>query len=178
MGKIHRKKKVGILSLFYHNWNFGGMLQAYARRESVQKLGYEAEHVCYSRIPSANKKSGTQEKIRAFLAKRKQTNEILHCYYYFINRDKRNLKKFRSFEKEIPHGQYLGNMSAMTANAQKYDCLIAGSDQIWNPIYLREEAIRAHGLTFVEGKTKKFLTPPVSVRRRLLKVGKSCFRRF
>ena len=39
--------KVGILSLYYNNSNFGGLLQAYALQKAIEELGYEAEEIKY-----------------------------------------------------------------------------------------------------------------------------------
>ena len=39
--------KVGILTLYYNNNNFGGQLQAFALQYVIGKLGFSAEQICF-----------------------------------------------------------------------------------------------------------------------------------
>ena len=42
---INNMKKIGIITLFYKNYNYGGLLQAYALPQIIRKLGFEAEQI-------------------------------------------------------------------------------------------------------------------------------------
>ena len=117
--------KVGILSLYYNNSNFGGLLQAYALQKAIEELGYEAEEIKYD-MYSYNK----------------QKFVLRDCFrkkYYFLKRYKwvkRNQKFKRlqkKFEKSIPHSKKVRYKNLKKLNS-RYDIFVCGSDQIWNPI--------------------------------------------
>lgn len=42
--------KIGIISLYYRNYNYGGLLQCYALTNYLKQLGYEVEQVTYDRF--------------------------------------------------------------------------------------------------------------------------------
>ena len=44
--------KIGIISLYYKNHNYGGLLQCYALTNYLKQLGFEAEQVTYDRFVS------------------------------------------------------------------------------------------------------------------------------
>ena len=41
-------KRIGITTFYYHNWNFGGMLQGYALYKRINNLGYNSEEIWMS----------------------------------------------------------------------------------------------------------------------------------
>lgn len=43
-----KDKKVAILTLYYRNYNYGGLLQSYALQKSIDKLGYQAKQISYA----------------------------------------------------------------------------------------------------------------------------------
>ena len=44
--------KIGIISLYFKNHNYGGLLQCYALTNYLKQLGFEAEQVTYDRFVS------------------------------------------------------------------------------------------------------------------------------
>ena len=64
MKTVERKKtkseKVGIITLYYNNDNYGGIAQAYALNEYISKLGMDSELISYRRSPA--RPIGTKEK--------------------------------------------------------------------------------------------------------------------
>lgn len=149
-------KKIGIMSIFYHNWNFGGMLQAYALNRVIREFGYAGEHLYYRLIPSVHKNSPLKDRVRALLAKNVMTSEILEKYRQIRWRDRRDLRNFRLFEKKyVPHGKYCGSNRKIISDAKQYNCIVVGSDQVWSPIFYVDELLRIHGLTFAEKETRK-----------------------
>ena len=46
----HKKKKIGVITLYYRSFNCGGLLQAYALIQVLKGLGAEAEQISYDRI--------------------------------------------------------------------------------------------------------------------------------
>ena len=52
--RINEKNKVGIVTLYHNNYNFGGLLQAYALPKVIKEhFGIEAEQIDY--IPAEQK---------------------------------------------------------------------------------------------------------------------------
>jgi len=39
--------KVGIITLYYKNYNFGGLLQAYALQQALSKKGFDCKQITY-----------------------------------------------------------------------------------------------------------------------------------
>lgn len=147
---------IGIITLYYNNANYGGLLQSYALVRAMNKIGMSARQISFDRSSDKNPLlisridrmksdplSFTEDVIKnrirkfeySFLWKRKQS-EISH----FL--DKRN-KAFKKFEKSIPHTKVISKNDLINLNLE-FDAFICGSDQIWNPSMLRE----AYLLTF------------------------------
>ena len=49
--KETKSEKVGIITLYYNNDNYGGIAQAYALNEYISKLGMDSELISYRRSP-------------------------------------------------------------------------------------------------------------------------------
>ena len=60
--KETKPEKVGIITLYYNNDNYGGIAQAYALNEYISKLGMDSELISYRRSPV--RPIGTKEKIQ------------------------------------------------------------------------------------------------------------------
>lgn len=122
-------KKTAILTLYYHNYNYGGLLQAYALQKAITKLGHQAKQISYKL------ESGYDgwNPIKASMKK-----PVAHLYHqvkygkwfdqYTVRR-----KKFEAFAETIPHTE---GVTAQTISklSDQFDCFVCGSDQIWNPI--------------------------------------------
>lgn len=106
--------KIGIIT--YHKaYNYGAFLQAFSLQEKVRELFPDCE---VSIIDYENSKITNSYKLIKTNSFKQFIKSIL-----FINK---NRKKKKSFNK-IFSVYNLGNIN------DKYDVLIAGSDQIWNP---------------------------------------------
>lgn len=44
-------KKIGIITLYYNNDNYGGIAQSYALNRYIEKLGFDSELISYKRSP-------------------------------------------------------------------------------------------------------------------------------
>lgn len=120
-------KKIGILT-FHRAENFGAVLQAYALQQYVTNLGYDVEIIDY-RCKSIER----QYDLYAFKYIIKSRRNIImtvinYIMSYFPKRKRK--KKFEQFRE-----QYFktSNIVYDSKNINKYDILIFGSDQIWNP---------------------------------------------
>lgn len=129
--------RVGIITMFQDNYNFGGNLQAFALCKACNDLGYDAEQISYRNYRTIRYKLASikmklcGERPDPLLEKRKSA--------------------IRSFQKKIPHSRIYYADTIKDANMH-YDCFIAGSDQIWNPKWIN----KAYSLDFVAGNKYKF----------------------
>lgn len=121
--------KIAILTLYYHNYNYGGLLQAYALQKVLSELGYQAEQISY-RLESGYSgwnpvKSGVKK-------------PVAYLYHYlkygkWFNRYAIRRRKINNFADKIPHTEIV-TAKTIKKLSDKFDCFICGSDQIWNPI--------------------------------------------
>ena len=139
---------VGVMT-FLHNDNYGSSLQAYALQQAIREMGHECEHIDYQ--PDKNEKvrnllmSGNSPKLildgirkREVLAgqagARQKSNAIPDFY--------------RRRMKLTPPCR---NANELRAQGKKYDILLCGSDQVWNPVWLNP----AYFLTFAGKDARK-----------------------
>lgn len=143
--------KIGILTLPLHT-NYGGILQAYALQTVLERMGHEV--VVFDKIlpePSlplwkcpfvyskrlVNKLLGRKDNIvflEQYVSKIKpiiqqNTNKFIKIYIHRVS--------FKTFAK-IP-------------NADTFNAIIVGSDQVWRPIYFGEDHVDDAFLAFARG---------------------------
>ena len=143
--------KIGILTLPLHT-NYGGILQAYALQTVLERMGHEV--VVFDKIlpePSlslwkcpfvyskrlVNKLLGRKDNIvflEQYVSKIKpiiqqNTNKFIKNYIHRVS--------FKTFAK-IP-------------NADTFNSIIVGSDQVWRPIYFGEDHVDDAYLAFARG---------------------------
>lgn len=147
-------KRIGITSLYYHNWNFGGMLQAYALCWVLRQMGCEAEQIG-TNLGGGN--TVMRARVWETTGRHKITRDIWdRCYQvYRRRRFPRDLRNFRRFEKEIPMGIYVGGIRGLSRLNQSYDCFITGSDQVWNPGIPKDSLLAIYGLLFADDSKRK-----------------------
>lgn len=122
-----RKKKVAILSLYYHNFNYGGVLQAYALQKAVSSLGIDAFQISYDLMSGYQK--GVYNKIKYFVKK-----PVRYIYRKIVSPNIIDFEnRFVEFTEKIPHTEVV-TVDAIKRLGKEYDAFICGSDQIWNPI--------------------------------------------
>lgn len=142
---IDTRSKVGIITFYYRNYNYGGMLQAYALQKTIQSMGYKCEQI--SLLRNYELSIGIKNRIRNI--------------YWFIKRmplnfvtAKRN-RRFKKFQGEIPHSSIIYDCNTIQESNQIYDIFVCGSDQIWNDWNQSEKEIDCNTLFFVnENKVK------------------------
>lgn len=142
-------KNIAILTLLYKNYNYGGILQAYALNHVLERMGYNAEVVKYDR---SIKKRTFVERVKNKLSKlihKKIENEQDSVFFHNVIMEKK--KMFDSFvEKNINQSNKV--YSQINENdILQYDIYICGSDQVWSPVSGRP----AMFLNFVPSTTKK-----------------------
>lgn len=125
----HMIKTTAILTLYYHNYNYGGLLQAYALQKAITDLGYQAEQISYkleSGYAGWNPIKASIKKPVAYLYHRAKYGKWFD--QYTVRR-----KKFEAFAETIPHTEVVTTQTISELSNQ-FDCFVCGSDQIWNPI--------------------------------------------
>lgn len=125
----HMIKTTAILTLYYHNYNYGGLLQAYALQKAITDSGYQAEQISYkleSGYDGWNSIKASIKKPVAYLYHRARYGKWFD--QYTVRR-----KKFEAFAETIPHTEVV-TAQTISELSNQFDCFVCGSDQIWNPI--------------------------------------------
>ena len=127
-------KKIGILTYHFAN-NFGAVFQAYALQRLLTSLGYDSEFIDYQprhverggsfRLPT----SKTNIKANVVTAYQKITT-----FKQQVLGDGGRAEKFRQFRKDnlIVGTRRYESLNDLKTNSPAYDCVVCGSDQIWN----------------------------------------------
>lgn len=125
--------KIGILTINDNN-NYGNRLQNYAVQTNILKT-IKRDCVAPKNIScSVNRKYYLLKRIKYFI----YNKEI-------YNNNKNRAKNFMRFNENI---NYSKKFILSINGIKKYDCVIAGSDQIWNPYLERLKDVDL--LTFIE----------------------------
>lgn len=122
-------KKTAILTLYYHNYNYGGLLQAYALQKAITDLGYQAEQISYKLASGYDGWNPIKASIK------KPVAYLYHWAKYgkWFEQYTVRQKKFEAFAESIPHTEVVTAQNISKLSDQ-FDCFVCGSDQIWNPI--------------------------------------------
>lgn len=124
-----KQSKAGIITMT-STYNYGATLQAFALQEYVEKLGCQCEIIDHMRV--------CNEEHRKISLKDFSKGNLLMMPY------KRSLEKgygnFEKFYKDYMHmGKRYNSDEELLADPPDYDVYISGSDQVWNPRYIREK---------------------------------------
>ena len=158
---INENNKVGIVTLYHANYNFGGLLQAYALPKVLKEhFGIEAEQIDY--VPTVQSVKEEQDNKKG----------IAKCFYRIIynfgifffdkvNKKKLNRRKqaFDSFINEIPHGETPCDYYTINESLNRYGVFVCGGDQIWND-FKEDQNIEVYSLQFVPSEYKKIAYGP------------------
>ncbi len=152
-------KKIAIITLFYHNYNYGGVLQAYALQKEIEKLGYNCDVISMDRqtmkmfVPEAkNKNNSYKNNFITFLTSLR--NRIKNKLNSLLCMDElhKKIKKFDSFiENNIKKTDIIYTSETISHITGQYDLFITGSDQVFSPVSGRAETF----LSFVPDEKGK-----------------------
>ena len=165
------RKKIGIITFYHHNYNYGGVLQAYALQKYLENQGFDAKQISFdpfghikqapksysliNRIKGNLKKYGLFTTINIYLTTTKE--KILNCFCKNKINEANEIIKTRKiiidkFKKQIPHTSKIYNEQTIH-ECEKFSSYISGSDQIW--LKQNGKLSDAYLLNFVEqNKTK------------------------
>lgn len=147
--------KVGIMTMYHGNYNFGGQLQALALQHAVESLGHDCMVIDFA---MENKSSAYRKlfhtpldilskriKQKALYTLKDKTNKEFH------EKSSVRRKRFKNFMDLIPHTDYCTSSTIHDLLKDEFDACIVGSDQVWNPQWWVPE----YFLEFVSPGTKK-----------------------
>lgn len=133
--------KIGIVT-FFGVPNYGAMLQAYVLWHVLAERGHEVEFIDYS-VCKAKRQS------------------LLYC---FMTRHPRaiwsRIKSYvrysmTDFAKSYPKTRHFDSYEDLKINCPKYDYLIVGSDQMWNPMWFSRENLSFVMLDFANDACRR-----------------------
>lgn len=144
--------KIGIMT-FPKMTSYGCSLQMYALYRTLEQLGAEPEIINYRNeymkarrhTRAGREKSAIKSKLRVTASK------FLHL---------RQILAFRSFENRMYQypGKLITNKGALSEVADRYNAVICGSDQVWNPLITDTDL--SYFLDFCGPHTKRIAYAP------------------
>lgn len=157
--------KIGIITLYYKNNNYGGVAQSYALYKYFSNLGYECELIAYDKTPSTlklvNKNKSLKKIINRIRVKfRGIVNKPVEKYLskkYRAKLDARR-QKLEDFRNSIPHSKVY-KLETISQISDKYDIFVTGSDQVWNPGVVDQAFV----FSFLKNKYKNIFSYASSV---------------
>ena len=152
--------KIGILTHYLKNPNYGGNLQAYALVEFLRSSGFDCEQICYDMFFKRE-----QELSRtAYFLKRMscvpgyalslfKSRVLFRGKTSFVSQKMaQRLRSIYDFNQNtIKHGADFYSYGDIGRANDVYDAFITGSDQVWHP----HNFCPAYLLTFAKGDKKK-----------------------
>lgn len=164
-------KRIAICTLFYKNYNYGGILQAYALQYLLRKNSFEAEVIAYDNNTNKNPIYPTLLSYCSQYSLKEIITKILEKVYKKTNKKLQNrLSKRYALYNEFVNKNIvytpLYSDETLVELGEKYDVYISGSDQIWNPnairkLYLLEFPIKKESLriSYAASISRKSLDP-------------------
>lgn len=130
-------KKIGIVSLYYGNSNYGGVLQAYALQKTIEQMGTDCVQISYDVIHAHNRTGLRLWRLflnpgRLFpaICERLTKQKVTVPTEISAEINRREMA-FHSFQERIPHTEQVYYEGAMEHCGAKFDTLVTGSDQVW-----------------------------------------------
>lgn len=162
--------KIGILTLFYGNDNWGGTLQGVALKKLIEKE-YPA-----AKVDIIDYRSGVNIIYNSKIEQAAQYSpgEIVKKSYENIikriNRQPGNSlsirrQRFREFRETYKTNQHVYTDVTLPELGRDYDCLIVGSDQVWNPnvarpgFFLKNVGTSCHKISYAASIARNRLSP-------------------
>lgn len=138
--------KIGILT-FPGSTSYGASLQMFALYTSLKKMGFDVEVINY---------------MNDFMKHRRHVKKTRTNLHELINNIRLLPKvlEFRRFEKNIVKypSKQIGSTDEITHVAGRYDFVICGSDQVWNPLVTGRDY--NYFLNFITDSSKKVAYAP------------------
>lgn len=159
--KVNKKNKAGIVTLYHNNYNFGGLLQAYALPKVLKEhFGIDSDQIDY--VPSSPMiKAKSDNKKGLFQRLYQSIYKLGIVFFDRINKKNLNCRKqaFDNFIDEIPHSKTTYKYDFIGKSLSEYNVFVCGGDQIWNDCK-ESKNIEVYTLQFVPSGFKKISYAP------------------
>lgn len=119
--------KIGILT-YHSGYNYGACLQAYALQTTLRKMGYESEIINFETerfVASREMFSRHPRRLKEII------KNVSRIPYWKSLHERENMFNRYTFEV-LKSTQRYKTETEVISHATDYDCIICGSDQIWN----------------------------------------------
>ena len=123
---MKNRYKIAILTLYYHNYNYGGLLQAYALQMVLSKAFGYADQISYQL------RSGYSSQYPSFLLSFVEIGHFIKILPWRI-KFRKTIKKMNKFANSISHTRVV-TAKTISNLIHEYNIFVCGSDQIWNPV--------------------------------------------
>ena len=159
--------RVGIITEYHDNINYGGLLQAHALQKTIEGFGMHCEIIDYVRGKHEEKEESYMNKfVRYFFVDPNsaielayvQISTVINGKLLLFDKQKKifidSLKRRSEcdiFRQRIPHSDVVYDENTIENTLDKYDIFVVGSDQVWNPFGITKIEL----LSFVTGEKKK-----------------------
>lgn len=169
--------EVGLLTLDSHTYNYGGALQQYALFSTICKLGFNCEVIDY-KLKSEDTMFSYKRSLK-YITLDKIVKKIRKRYEgkndeKIVRQIQARQRMFELFRKENVILSAECDRAELYEIHKKYNTLVCGSDQIWNPAMTRPSFF----LDFVDDKRKKVIYAASIGRDNLSKVESKVYRRY
>lgn len=129
-------KKVGLIT--YYGNNYGGLLQAFALQQLIEKQEMECQIISNSFLYRKTKATLFKSRIRALFSAAKAPVSYMRKrseYHKYQGQNMQKLSRFEEFRKTYLHIHETGfaTYDEYLLSPPEFDVYICGSDQIWNP---------------------------------------------
>lgn len=159
----NKKLKIGILTFWWSNDNYGQLLQCYALQKYLRDAGHDAYLIRYDFRPDISKnpfilrclKALNPFKLIKFISHKKHELKVISEQ----TKNDRHFDDFRSKYIENSEKIYL-HYSELESNPPEADVYIVGSDQVWNFSFYKDisrcwNLLHAYFLDFGKAETKR-----------------------
>lgn len=149
-------KDVAILTKYYKNYNYGGMLQGYALHKVISDLGYTCDIISYDVGSNKNPVySSLLEQCRQYglLSAIEKVSEkaVGKCKIFIKDILSARRKLFDEFEADADTDTRYYDDTCLDELNDEYKVFVSGSDQVWNPNAVRSLYLQ----DFVKNRERK-----------------------
>ncbi|QWT54146.1 polysaccharide pyruvyl transferase family protein [Eubacterium sp. MSJ-33] len=136
-------KKIGIITLYKDSCNYGGLLQAFALTHLLRSMNYDAKQIMPGKRSNIYLHRSTLTKIKehgckyAIESLKSRIDNLVRKSEISESDLKFTRELCAEFRDEIPHTDMIDE-EYLSKLDDEIDVFIVGSDQVWNPKWLRD----------------------------------------
>jgi len=133
-------RKIGIVTLNGY-FNYGNRLQNYALQEALKSFDYEVETV-WVKVPAKKRENKMKRVVKIIFKPTRVVKKVKSKIFPDKNKAQR-MEKFKQFSnKYISETDYSISENYLPEELlNEFDYFVTGSDQVWNPFYIRGSSL-------------------------------------